>query len=130
MSQFAKFTLKTLDRPQSNNPIDHRRARLVAAIEIQKLVLAAAIKGDSFTLPAKSDGKQPKPVRAWFVAQDGGYYVQCRYGARPLLLDGASNALFVNKLSEVGAALAAFEAATKSGELDEAIAATSKRKKA
>ncbi|OYU33230.1 MAG: hypothetical protein CFE35_21350 [Novosphingobium sp. PASSN1] len=81
-------------------------------------------------MPVKSEGKQPKAVRAWFVAQDGGYYVQCRYGARPLLLDGTSNALFVNKLSEVGAALAAFEAATKSGELDAAIAATSKRKKA
>ena len=129
MSQFAKFTLKTLDRPASSNPIDHRRARLVAAIDIQKLVLAAAIKGDTYSVPAKSDAKQPKAIRPWFVAQDGGFYVQCRYGARPLLLDGASNALFVNKLTDVGAALAAFEAATKSGELDAAIAATSKRTK-
>jgi hypothetical protein len=64
------------------------------------------------------------------VAQDGGHYVQCRYGARPLLLNATNNAVFVNKLEEVAAVLTAFAAAAKSGELDKAIAAVAEKKKA
>ena len=112
MNQFAKFTLKTFDKPKQANPVESRRAKLVAAIDVQKQVLAAAAKGEQFMQQTK---KGERAVRAWFVAQDGGYYVQCRYGARPLLLDGKSNAVFVNKLDEVGAVLAAFAAAAKSG---------------
>jgi len=129
MSNLAKLTLKTYSKPVQGDPIQRRRDKLVAAIEVQKLVLAAAIKGETYTLPAKADGKQPKAVRAWFIAQDGGFYVQCRYGARPLLLDAKNNAVFVNKLDEVAAALAIFSAAAKSGELDAAMAAVSNRKK-
>ena len=58
------------------------------------------------------------------------YYVQCRYGARALTLDGTANAVFVAKLADVASALTAFEAAVASGELDKAIAETSKRKQA
>ena len=129
MSQFAKFALKTYAKPVQGDPVQRRRDKSVAAIEQQKLVLAAALKGEVYTLPAKAEGKQPKAIRPWFIAQDGGYYVQCRYGARPLLLDAKNNALFVNKLEEVSAALAAFAAAAKSGELDKAIAAVADRKK-
>ena len=129
MSQFAKFALKTYAKPVQGDPVQRRRDKIIAAIDVQKLVLAAAIKGDAYSLPAKAEGKEPKAVRPWFIAQDGGYYVQCRYGARPLLLDAKNNALFVNKLEEVSAALAAFAAAAKSGELDAAIAAVADRKK-
>lgn len=129
MSPLSKFTFKTLAKPAQVDPIQKRRDKITAAIEQQKLVLAAAIKGETFTLPAKAEGKPAKPVRAWFVAQDGGYYVQCRYGARPLLLNATNNAVFVNKLDEVAAVLAAFAAAAKAGELDKAMAAVSERKK-
>ena len=126
MSQFAKFTLKTFNKPAPGNPQENRRAKIIAAIGIQKLVLAAAIKGEAYVQPTK---KGERIVRAWFVASDGGYYVQCRYGARALLLDGTSNALFVAKLADVGAALVAFEAAAKAGDLDAAIAAVAERKR-
>ncbi len=129
MSQFAKFALKTYAKPVQGDPVQRRRDKIVAAIEVQKLVLAAAIKGETYTVPAKAEGKQPKAVRPWFIAQDGGYYVRALYGARPLLLDAKNNAIFVNKLEEVSAALAAFAAAAKSGELDAAIAAVADRKK-
>ena len=129
MSTLSKFTLKTLAKAPQADPIQRRRDKLVAAIEVQKLVLAAAIKGETYTLPAKSESKPAKAVRPWFIAQDNGFYVQCRYGARPLLLDAKNNAVFVNKLDEVAAALAAFSAAAKSGELDAAMAAVSNRKK-
>lgn len=129
MSSLSKFTFKTLAKAQPVDPIQRRRDKIMAAIEQQQLVLAAALKGETYTVPAKTEGKPAKPVRAWFVAQDGGYYVQCRYGARPLLLNATNNAVFVNKLDEVAAVLAAFAAAAKAGELDKAMAAVSERKK-
>ena len=122
--------MKAYKKPVQGDVVQRRRDKLISGLEQQKLVLAAAIKGEVYTLPAKAEGKQPKAIRAWFIAQDGGYYVQCRYGARPLLLDAKNNALFVGKLEEVGGALAAFAAAAKSGELDKAIAAVSTRKEA
>lgn len=126
MNQLAKFTLKTFDKPALGNAVENRRARLVAAIEIQKLVLAAAQKGETYMRQTK---KGERAVRSWFVAQDGGFYVQCRYGARPLLLDGKNNAAFVAKLDEIAAVLTAFTAAAKSGDFDQAIAAATIRKK-
>lgn len=128
MSALAKFSLKAYSKPVHGDPVQKRRDKLIVAIETQKFALAAALKGELHTLPAKAEGKQPKAVRVWFVAQDGGYYVQCRYGARPLLLDAKSNAVFVNKLDDVAAVLAAFAVAAKSGELDKSIAAVSERK--
>ena len=129
MSNLAKFTLKTFTKPVQADPVQKRRDKIIAAIEQQKLVLAAAIKGETYTMPAKAEGKQPKAVRAWYMAQDGGYYVQCRYGARALLLNAKCNAVFVNKLEEVASVLAAFAAAAQSGELDAALAAVSERKR-
>ena len=130
MSSLSKFTFKTLAKPAQVDPVQKRRDKVTAAIEQQKLVLAAAIKGEAYTLPSKTDGKPAKAVRPWFVAGDGGYYVQCRYGARPLLLNATNNAVFVNKLDEVAAVLAAFAAAAKAGELDKAMAVIAERKKA
>ena len=98
MSNLAKFTFKTLAKVPQVDPIQRRRDKLISGIDQQKRVLATAIKGESYTVPAKTEGKPAKVVRPWFVAQDGGYYVQCRYGARPLLLNATNNAVFVNKL--------------------------------
>lgn len=127
MSQFSKFTLKTLKKMAGGNPVERRRAKLLAAIEVQKLALAAALRGETHM---HHTAKGERAVRTWFVAQDGGYYVQCRYGARTLMLDGKSNAVFVTKLDDVGAVLTAFAAAAKSGELDAAVADRSTRKRA
>ena len=129
MSSLSKFTFKTLAKAPQVDFIQRRRDKIIAAIEQQKLVLAAAIKGETFTVPAKAEGKPAKAVRAWWVAQDNGFYVQCRYGARPLLLNATNNSVFVNKLDEVGAVLTAFAAAAKAGELDAAMAAVAERKK-
>lgn len=129
MSSLSKFTFKTLAKAPQVDPIQRRRDKIVAAIEQQKQVLAAAIKGETFSIPAKAEGKAAKAVRPWFVAQDNGYYVQCRYGARPLLLNATNNAVFVNKLDEIAAVLTAFAAAAKAGELDKAMAAVAERKK-
>ena len=66
-------------------------------------------------------------VRPWFFEQDGGWYVQCRYGARVIAADGTNNAVFVKTLTDVGAVLDAFLAAASAGELDVAIAKATER---
>ena len=130
MSHLGKLTFKMLAKTQPpTDPIQRRRDKIIAAIEQQKLVLAAAISGKTFTVPAKVEGKAAKAIRPWWVAHDNGYYVQCRYGARALILSAANNAVFVNKLDEVAAVLTAFAAAAKAGELDAAMAAVAERKK-
>jgi len=58
----------------------------------------------------------------WFFAQDGGFYVRCRYGFRYLHFQDDNNALFVRDLHDVGSALNALAAAAENGELEEAIA--------
>jgi len=71
--------------------------------------------------------QRQKVVRSWFFAQDGGFYVQCKYGARTIALSKDGNAVFVKQLADVPTALQAIYAATAAGELDAAITASAKR---
>lgn len=139
MSHLAKLTLKAVQRANQKDPALVRRGKLLAGIAEQKLVLDAVTRGETYITKVrrwKEDGngekalvEVSKKVRPWFFQQDNGWYVQCRYGARPLQLDAKSNAVFVAKLADVGLALAAIEAAVNSGELDQAIVAAANRKR-
>ena len=65
--------------------------------------------------------KTHRRIRPWFFEQDGGWYVQCRYGARVITADGTNNAVFVNSLADVLGVLDALLNAAAGGELDTAI---------
>lgn len=140
MSFLAKLNLKTVHRNVQKDPVTARRDKLVAAIEEQTRVLAAALKGEEYAVQVKrwrdnEAGERvrvnaDKLVRAWFFEQDGGYYVQCRYGTRILNINGKSNAVFVEELVAVQGVLDAFKAAAASGELDKAIAFATKARSA
>ena len=69
-----------------------------------------------------------RKVRAWFFEQDGGWYVQCRYGNKTLELGKGGNAVFVKALADVEGALQALYAAVAGGELDEAVSAVAQKK--
>ena len=62
-----------------------------------------------------------------YFEQDGGWYVQCRYGARVISADGTNNAVFVKSLDEVAGVLDAFLNAAAAGELDAAITKVTER---
>lgn len=140
MSFLAKLNLKTVHRNVQKDPVVARRDKLVAAIEEQGRVLAAALKGEEYAVQIKRwreneagervRANADKLVRAWFFEQDGGYYVQCRYGTRILNINGKSNAVFVEELAAVQGVLDAFKAAAASGELDKAIAFATKARSA
>ena len=94
MSHLAKLNLKTVERNTQKDPVLVRRDKLLAAIDEQGKVLAAALEGKEYRVSVKrwhtnEDGERArvdgeKRVRGWFFEQDNGYYVQCRYGSRLL----------------------------------------------
>jgi len=136
MGHLAKLNFKEFTRNVQADPVLVRRDKLMAAIDEQQKVLAAALKGESYTVAAMRtrnvEGEKvriqvERTVRPWFFEQDGGWYVQCKYGARPLRLSDKGNAAFVAKLDAVAAVLEALKLAAMSGELDAALVGALKR---
>ena len=74
--------------------------------------------------------KTHRRIRPWFFEQDGGWYVQCRYGARVITADGTNNAVFVKLLTDVATVLDVFLNAATAGELDAAITKVAERRPA
>ena len=119
------------------DPIIARRDKLIAGLKEQKLVHAAALKKEdhrverdkwmSNDMGERVLVKTHRRIRPWFFEQDGGWYVQCRYGARVIAADGTNNAVFVKSLDEVAAVLDAFLNAAAAGELDTAITRVAER---
>ena len=137
MTHLAKLTFKSVSKATARNPVIARRDKLVAALEEQKLVFDAAVRGEQHMIERSKwmindQGervlvKTQRRARAWFFAQDGGWYVQCRYGARVIPADGVNNAVFVKTLKDVVAVLDAFAAAATAGELDTVLAKATER---
>jgi hypothetical protein len=137
MTHLAKLTFKTVSKSIPRDPVIARRDKVIAALEEQALVLAAFLEGqDHVKLRSKwminDQGervlvKTQRRVKPWFFTQDGGWYVQCRYGARVISVDGKNNAVFVNTLKDVAPVLDAFVAAATAGELDTVLAKTALR---
>ncbi len=137
MSSLAKLTIKTVSRQGKLSPVEARRSKLLAGINEQMEVAEAAMRGEQYsvTVPrwTKNEAgekvrvQRQKVVRSWFFAQDGGYYVQCKYGAKALALSRDGNAVFVKEIAEVKGVLETFRSAALAGELDESIAKFMKR---
>ena len=133
MTMLAKLTFKTVQRVVKVDPVVARRNKLMAAIEEQGRVLEAALAGRRYTLTVTrakkvADGttvkvETEKAVRAWFFAQDAGWYVQCKYGVRVLSLSDKGNAAWVKEQKEVKGVLEALYAAAAAGELDAGLTA-------
>ena len=140
MNHLNKLTFKTVDRRSTRDPIIARRDKIVAGLKEQKLVHAATLKKEDHLvernkwmqneLGERVLVKTHRRIRPWFFAQDGGWYVQCRYGARVIKADGTNNAVFVNSLADVLGVLDAFLNAAAVGELDRAITQVAKRRPA
>lgn len=130
MNLLDKLNFQTVSRQIERDPAAERRARFRAGIAEQRLVLAALAKGEAYTDPNRA-GKTGKAraVRAWFFQKGAGWFIQARYGARVLLLDGKSNAIQVSKIAEIEPVLTALERAAEAGELDAVLAAAARRGK-
>lgn len=137
MTHLAKLNFITVNRSSTRDPIIARRDKLAAGLKEQKLVHAAALnkqdhrverhKWMTNELGERVMVKAMRRVRPWFFEQDGGWYVQCRYGARVIAADGTNNAVFVKVLDDVISVLDAFLNAAATGELDVAITKVAER---
>ena len=137
MTHLAKLTFKTVDRSTKRDTIIARRDKLVAGLKEQKLVHAAALKKEDHRVErdkwmTNDMGervlvKTHRRIRPWFFEQDGGWYVQCRYGARVIAADGTNNAVLVKTLADVAGVLDTFLNAAAAGELDAAITRVAER---
>jgi len=138
MTALTKLNFKSVTRSTTRDPVLARRDKLVAGLKEQQLVHAAALKGDDHRIERSKwmnnehgervSVKTYRRIRPWFFEQDGGWYVQCRYGARVIAADGTNNAVFVKSLKDVAAVLDVFLSAVSAGELDAAIAKATERK--
>ena len=137
MNALAKLNFKTVTKTTTRDPVIARREKLITALKEQKLVYAAVLEGKDHRVERhkwmnnehgeRVSVQTHRRVRPWFFEQDGGWYVQCRYGARVIAADGTNNAVFVKTLKEVEPVLDAFVAAASAGELDTAIAKATAR---
>lgn len=130
MSVLDKLNFQTVSRQMERDPINERRERFRAGIAEQRLVLAALARGEAY-VDANRAGKNGKArsVRAWFFQKGTGWFIQARYGARVLMLDGKSNAIQVSKIAEIEPVLSALERAADAGELDAVLAMAARRGK-
>ena len=140
MAPLSKLTLTSYRRTQPNrDPVEERRSKSLAALEQQKLVLAATLNGQEHTITKPgwardADGnrqrvEKPHAVRPWFFQDAQGWVVQLKYGARVVPLDADNNAVIVQSLDDVAAVLDIFAKAVAAGEMDTALAALARRKK-
>ena len=140
MAPLSKLTLTSYGRTQPNrDPVEERRSKTLAALEQQKLVLAAALNGQEHTVTKPgwardTDGnwqriEKTHAVRPWFFQDTQGWVVQLKYSARVVPLDADNNAVIVQSLDDVAAVLDIFAKAVASGELDNALATLAQRKK-
>lgn len=134
MSHLAKLKFQSVQRVAERDPITERRTKFIDAVQEQRGYLAKALKGEKPTRTVErkaEDGsvaKIERPVRVWFFQQGNDWYLQPRYGARVLLLDGKSNTIHAAKASDVDPILEALGKAAEAGELDKVLEAASQRK--
>ena len=140
MAPLSKLTFTSHRRTQPNrDSVEERRSKTLAALEQQKLVLAAALNGQEHTVTKPgwardTDGNRQRiekthAVRPWFFQDTEGWVVQLKYGARVVPLDADNNAVIVQSLNDVSAVLDIFAKAVEAGELDRALATLAQRRK-
>ena len=128
MSSLSKLTIKSVSRQSKLSPIEARRNKLLGAIDEQLHVADAAMRGEKYEVTLSRWGKneagekvreqRQKLIRSWFFAQDDGFYVQCKYGAKTVSLTKDGNAVFVKQLADVKPSLELLRSAIANGELD------------
>jgi len=134
MSHLAKLNLSNVQRVAERDPKTERRAKFIGTVAEQRGYLAKAVKGEALTQVIErkaEDGTTTiveRPLRVWFFQQGDNWFLQPRYGARVILLDGKSNAIQAAKLTDLDAILVALGKAAETGELDPVLEAASQRK--
>ncbi len=135
MSVLAGLKLVAAKQQRITDPVQLRRNKLLTKLDEQIALVKAKSEGRDY-LPTRSKRvkddagnisvvQQPKRVKAWFWAVEGGRVcVALRYGNKVIELGKGKTAVEV-AAGEVGAVLATLRKAAEFGELDAQIDAVS-----
>ena len=135
MSTLASLKLVAAKQTRVLDPIQLRRAKLIAKLD-EQIALAKAKQSGTEYVPMRSrrvkdaEGnvsvvQQPKRLKAWFWAVDGGKVcVAVRYGNKVIEL-GKGKTAVETTATELSAVLTTVKKAVEAGELDAQIEAVS-----
>ena len=135
MSTLASLKLVAAKQTRVVDPIQLRRTKLITALD-EQIALATARQAGTDYVAMRSrrvkdaDGnvsvvQQPKRLKAWFWAVDGGKVcVAVRYGNKPIELTKGKTAVETTA-GELSGVLATLKKAVEAGELDAQMEAAS-----
>lgn len=132
MTALKSLNFTALQKPSTNPTLD-RRARVIARLEEQKLLLSDANYKRSVRSWAKSEAGEKtlietkQRVLPWWTAQPNGTYVFfIRSGWKPIEFEKGKAAIAVPSLEKLPSVIDTLIAAVRNGELDEQLAQASK----
>jgi hypothetical protein len=139
MSHLTKLTISSATRQISNNPVDARRAKLLAKLNEQLAMATAFVENQPFSVTRKvwaeqEDGtkqriERAKRLNAWYWQDVSGKFLfEVRYGAQKLELAKGKHAIDVGDKSKLIGVIMTIIEAVKGGELDGALNTTADSK--
>lgn len=135
MTALKSLNFITLQKPSTNPTLD-RRARVIARLEEQKLLLNDPTYKRSVRSSTKNEAGEKSLVETkqrvlpWWSAQPNGSYVFfIRSGWKPIEFEKGKAAIAVPSLEKLPTIIDTLIAAVRNGELDEQLAQASKEAK-
>jgi len=127
-------SLKLAQKPENknSNPLIKRRERLLAKLDEQKAMATALIAGETYTCfkekwqvnpdtQVREKTKVARNIKPWHYKRNNQYFLEIRYGNKPLELQKGLHAIQVGELENLVPTIDTIIAAIVAGELDELL---------
>ena len=135
MATLSSLKLVAAKKPTHKDPVQHRRGKLSAKI-VEQLTYARALNAGEVYAPTRikivtnAEGERvqvtrTKNIRPWWFTEGNKVFLQVRYGAKVLMLNGKSNAIECANADALIGALETVNSIVLEGALDEQITAAS-----
>ncbi len=135
MATLSSLKLVAAKKPAHKDPVLHRRNKLSMKV-VEQLTYARALNAGEVYAPTRiktvtnADGERvqvtrTKNIRPWWFTEGNKVFLQVRYGAKVLMLNGKSNAIECANADALIGALETVNSIVLEGALDEQITAAS-----
>ena len=135
MATLSSLKLVAAKKPTHKDPVLHRRNKLSMKV-VEQLTYDRALNAGEVYAPTRiktvtnADGERvqvtrTKNIRPWWFTEGNKVFLQVRYGAKVLMLNGKSNAIECANADALIGALETVNSIVLEGALDEQITAAS-----
>lgn len=135
MATLSSLKLVAAKKPAHKDPVLHRRNKLSTKV-VEQLNYARALNAGEVYAPTRiktvtnAEGERvqvtrAKNIRPWWFTEGNKVFLQVRYGAKVLMLNGKSNAIECANADALIGALETVNSIVLEGALDEQITAAS-----